>query len=98
MNIDTPLYFAWQVGIRHSRTLFKYEKKAAKVARITDKRLNFCNIYTVQIKTDVYGFRHNTDPSLFTKFSELYSNDIKTTVLANSPTARGYPSLFPFKN
>ena len=71
---------------------------ANKVTRITDKRLNFCNIYTVQIKTEVYGFKHNTDPSRFTKFSELYSNDIKTTALDNSPTARGYPGLISFKD
>ena len=71
---------------------------ANKITRITDKRLNFCNIYTVQIKTELYGFKHNTDPSCFTKFSELYSNDIKTTPLVNSPTARGYPGLIPFKD
>ena len=66
---------------------------------INDERLDFENVYTVQVYKDIYAFRYLTkDDSLVIKYAITASDDILITERTTFNPPKASPSLVTFRN
>ena len=65
------IYFTHPYSDKFNTTIFKYDSRSGSFSGIVDLSLNLTDKYIVQVKQDLYGFKHNATPSQLLKYSNL---------------------------
>ena len=88
------LYFAHGYSEKFNTTIFKYDCRSGSLSGIVDLSLNLTDKYIVQVRQDLYGFKHNATPSQLFRYSNLEGGKIKTEVMQRPLTdGRAAPTL-----
>ena len=88
------IYFTHPYSDKFNTTIFKYDCRSGSLSGIVDLSLNLTDKYIVQVKQDLYGFKHNASPSQLLKYSNLEGGKIKTEVMQRPLTdGRATPTL-----
>ena len=72
------IYFTHPYSTKFDTTIFKYDYRSGSLSGIVELSLNLKDKYIVQVRQDLYGFKHNATPSQLLKYSNLEGGKIRT--------------------
>ena len=85
-------YFTFGFVPRFKSKLFRVNCGSLECTQLTDNRLNFENLLTVQVDQDLYGYQHMGGPARLVHFTGLANAQYSVTTKAAPTTSREFPS------
>ena len=99
LPIDKSVFYftCWSVK-KHAATVFKFDADSGKSSRLTHVNLNFMDVYTVQVKDGLFGFKQNATPAQFFHYAAIEdaSQPVMPVEKARPSIPRRFPSLVNF--